>query len=408
MPPRSGPITSGSLHPDWGCSMSANTGPARPSAHSTAPSTSTWTCSVARVEAAAAAPSRSGRASRPTGSRLRLEHPPPGRGVDQHTAREWTDHRRDAAPSGPRADRTPAFGLGERRPRSWRGCSAPAALPPPPAAPAPRSGSRRSARLRTATRSDPNRPAPSANTRRRPTGRSSEPPIRISEPSVSRYASTIHCWLGEAIVSRSWRIAGSATFTTVPSMKTIAEPRMHATSVSRFSRSLTGRPSSAKRYRAFQGRPFVIRMRALETLGGIDELAPHWRRRGRRARIRCNFCRPGQGRDDASSRREDLRLDRRSDHAVGSDAHLQGPVDYDRLVLDYDDYGATSSGSVTRRRSAATSATQATIATPPTRAGTPTTPPTSASRGVAASTPWGEALRGFFLQKMLAAAMDRT
>jgi hypothetical protein len=83
----------------------------------------------------------------------------------------------------------------------------------------------------------PNIAVPSANTRRRPNRSLSEPPIRISDDSVSRYASTIHC-CSASPASRSLRIAGSATLTTVLSMKTIAEPRMHATSVSRFWRAL--------------------------------------------------------------------------------------------------------------------------------------------------------------------------
>src|SRR6476661_6532171 len=60
----------------------------------------------------------------------------------------------------------------------------------------------------------------------------SEPPTRISEPSVRRYESTTHCWVASPPPRSCW-IAGSATLTTEPSMKAIDEPRMLATSVQR-------------------------------------------------------------------------------------------------------------------------------------------------------------------------------
>ena len=53
----------------------------------------------------------------------------------------------------------------------------------------------------------------------------SEPPTRMSEPSVSRYASTIHCWAARPPPRSRW-IGGSATLTTEPSMNTIDEPRI--------------------------------------------------------------------------------------------------------------------------------------------------------------------------------------
>ena len=60
----------------------------------------------------------------------------------------------------------------------------------------------------------------------------SDPPIRISEPSVSRYAFATHCCACRP-PPRSCSIAGSATLTTVPSMVAIPEPRIAATSVIR-------------------------------------------------------------------------------------------------------------------------------------------------------------------------------
>jgi len=60
----------------------------------------------------------------------------------------------------------------------------------------------------------------------------SEPPTRMSDPSVSRYAPTIHCCAASPPPRSRW-IGGSATLTTLESMKTIDEPRIVATSVSR-------------------------------------------------------------------------------------------------------------------------------------------------------------------------------
>ena len=82
------------------------------------------------------------------------------------------------------------------------------------------------------------------NTRRRPSRSPSDPPTSSSDPSVSRYASTIHCWAASP-VSRSSRIAGSATFTTVPSRNTTAEPRTAETSAQRLIRSVIGIPAGS-------------------------------------------------------------------------------------------------------------------------------------------------------------------
>ena len=80
---------------------------------------------------------------------------------------------------------------------------------------------------------------PIRNMRLAPKRSPREPPTRRSEPSVSRYASTTHCWSASP-PPRSSSIAGSATFTTVESTKTMTEPRMQATSTSRLRRVRSG------------------------------------------------------------------------------------------------------------------------------------------------------------------------
>ena len=87
----------------------------------------------------------------------------------------------------------------------------------------------------TAHRSEatPKALTPSSNTRRSPNTSPSEPPTRISEPSVNRYAFAIHCCAANPPPSARWMV-GSATFTTVLSSSAMPEPRMHAISVSRF------------------------------------------------------------------------------------------------------------------------------------------------------------------------------
>src|SRR3954468_15334588 len=57
----------------------------------------------------------------------------------------------------------------------------------------------------------------------------SEPPTRISDPSVSRYAFTTHCCPARP-PPRSSSIAGSATLTIVASSSAIPDPRIVATS----------------------------------------------------------------------------------------------------------------------------------------------------------------------------------
>src|SRR5438067_6342930 len=62
-----------------------------------------------------------------------------------------------------------------------------------------------------------------------------EPPIRISDASVSRYAFDTHCCAGSP-PPRSRSIAGSATLTIDPSISATPEPRIAATSVIRCER----------------------------------------------------------------------------------------------------------------------------------------------------------------------------
>src|SRR5215472_1411030 len=65
---------------------------------------------------------------------------------------------------------------------------------------------------------------PRTSTRRRPKRSPSEPPITIRDPSVSRYASTVHC-RSDRPAWNSRAIEGRATLTTVPSRKATPEPR---------------------------------------------------------------------------------------------------------------------------------------------------------------------------------------
>src|SRR6185295_8625559 len=55
----------------------------------------------------------------------------------------------------------------------------------------------------------------------------SAPPVRSSAASRSAYDSTTH-WTSRSVACRDVWIAGSATFTTVPSMNAMLEPRIAA------------------------------------------------------------------------------------------------------------------------------------------------------------------------------------
>src|ERR1700683_671797 len=79
---------------------------------------------------------------------------------------------------------------------------------------------------------------PNRNIRRRPNVSPSEPPTRISEPSNSKYASTTHC-KSVTVAPKLVCKAGSATFTTVLSMKAILEPSIVATRIHGFDPAAT-------------------------------------------------------------------------------------------------------------------------------------------------------------------------
>src|SRR5205823_1152668 len=92
---------------------------------------------------------------------------------------------------------------------------------------------------------------PIPKTRSSPKMSPSEPPTRMSDPSVSRYASTTHCCEASP-PPRSCSIAFSATLTTDPSTNAIDEPRMLATSVQRPSE--LGREAALSIRRSYGGR----------------------------------------------------------------------------------------------------------------------------------------------------------
>src|SRR6185312_6102733 len=93
-------------------------------------------------------------------------------------------------------------------------------------------------------------PSPTRKMRRRPSRSPSEPPTNSSDESVSRYASTTHCWVARP-ACRSSRRAGSATFTTLPSRNTTPDPRMDAIRVSLFL-STSMQVDSRCKYAGFQ------------------------------------------------------------------------------------------------------------------------------------------------------------
>jgi hypothetical protein len=61
----------------------------------------------------------------------------------------------------------------------------------------------------------------------------SDPPSRINEPSVSKYAFVTHCWPARPPPRLRW-IDGSAMLTTLLSRIAMLDPRVVATSVKRF------------------------------------------------------------------------------------------------------------------------------------------------------------------------------
>src|SRR5918996_3412562 len=119
----------------------------------------------------------------------------------------------------------------------------------------------------------PKPPTPRAKTRRSPKMSPSDPPMRSSEPSVTRYAFEVHCCPASP-PPRSSSIAGRATLTTVASTVTTVVPRMAATRMSVLLgaeedasiESLRVRPGAVDRVR----RP---RPRARVAGGGTDQPA---------------------------------------------------------------------------------------------------------------------------------------
>ena len=93
---------------------------------------------------------------------------------------------------------------------------------------------------------------PIAKIRRRPNRSASEPPTRTSAERKSAYASTTHCTL-ETEAWRSFWSTGSATLTTVPSMKAMLEPRIVAARTHRDVARLQGDGAVACRMASSQG-----------------------------------------------------------------------------------------------------------------------------------------------------------
>src|SRR3954453_16425447 len=130
---------------------------------------------------------------------------------------------------------------------------------------------------------------PIAKTRDSPKMSPSDPPTRMSDPSVTRYALTPHCWVASPPPSSCW-IEGSATLTTEPSMKAIDEPRMLATSV----------PRATRESSAGGATPTALSIRAILRGRGNRGGRPH------RAARRSEGLRGSRGRLDAELHRDVL------------------------------------------------------------------------------------------------------
>src|SRR5207237_4413339 len=97
----------------------------------------------------------------------------------------------------------------------------------------------------------------------------SEPPIRISDPSASRYAFETHC-CADRPPPRSRSIAGNATLTIEPSIVATPEPRIAESRVSRWRRVM--RPSAPSGNAALPGGALGLRRGSLES---VDLDLPH-------------------------------------------------------------------------------------------------------------------------------------
>ena len=105
-PPSSGPATTGSPQPRAGCSVSATTTPARPSAHSAAPATSTAPPSPRSASRHRAAQQH----ERDQHERdVEVEDPAPRERVDQDAAAQRAGHEGHTGPADPAADRRAAL-----------------------------------------------------------------------------------------------------------------------------------------------------------------------------------------------------------------------------------------------------------------------------------------------------------
>src|SRR5207248_1850423 len=158
----------------------------------------------------------------------------------------------------------------------------------------------------------------------------SDPPTRISEPSVSRYASTIHCCAVSPPPRSRW-IDGSATLITVESRNAIPDPRIVATSVSRLTVvELSGRARSALALRRF-ARP------SERPRGARPGSARRSRSRARTSRPRAGprRARPPRARREAlrpDPERLHLDLDRVAEPDLGPEVDLGTGQDHPGLV----------------------------------------------------------------------------
>ncbi len=185
MPAISGTITAGLPHPSRGCSISAKTGPPSPSAHSSAPVTSI------RLDV-----SRGRALARGITSKISARQAATKGRLTRKIQRHEPSANSSPPASGPSTAAIPphAVQLPIAGPRSSSGKVATitasalgvsSALATPCSARAAISAWIEGASAHSSD-ATPKPPTPSAKTRRSPYRSPSEPPIRISEPSVSR------------------------------------------------------------------------------------------------------------------------------------------------------------------------------------------------------------------------------
>jgi hypothetical protein len=229
-PPIREPLTARLDQPRRGCSIRANTAPPSPSTHNTAPTTSTRRPAFAGVVA---------------GTARRISH----RHATTSGRLITKIHRHDAtfkispATSGPSAPamvphavHVPIAGPRSRSGKVATITASELGVSKAPATPwsarnaisSPIEGATAHSREHT-----PKPATPRLNTRRSPKMSPSDPPSRISEPRVNRYALLTHCWPARPPPRLRW-IDGSATLTTLLSRIAMLDPRIVASSVKRF------------------------------------------------------------------------------------------------------------------------------------------------------------------------------